>query len=594
MSFKPKNFREWCNHTIPVLPQVYGDELSYYELLNKVIERCNSVSITVNELIDYVNHYFDSLDVQQMIDAKLDQMAQDGTLADLINQKIFGDLNQKVDIKITSYDNVNSMKNDEKLIGGNTVRTNGYYDVGDNGDGYYIIVSSEPSGVYEKLVNGLYAKLEILDSTIRPEQLGAYADGTHDDTVYIQKAIDLSAANNLTVLFNNKYYKTTAPLVLKECCSLYGGVTNDEYKHKSVIQNTNSDMFTIENNTVGIVIQNLCFVTLANANTICFNTGDYAIQWSKLSNIGIVNYSKAFDANITGTRMYNLWIDYGYSMGVLSGSDNIISDCFVNNAAPTDYKTTLLSTGEGLSFTRFENVYFTGRENYDNGCYTIMEIGNYCQNLTFSGCYFDYSYGSAVTIAGGGNDFPTSGASGLVFDKCLFRGNCTDETSAYHVITMEYCRNVTIRGCTFASQNKFTVNPNSKLYACNNFAQGVLLENNYYNVNYSSTGSTVSEMTLLETYPRRMQNVGVKCNRSRIYANTCSGKTDETYGALTIPFDYPFDEIPSVAFTMHLDSAIACLNAISESSAQVIIRRVSDGTPLKGSNVKVDVIAIGN
>lgn len=84
MSFKPKNFREWCNHTIPVLPQVYGDELSYYELLNKVIERCNNVSITVNELIDYVNHYFDSLDVQNMINAKLDEMAQDGTLESLI------------------------------------------------------------------------------------------------------------------------------------------------------------------------------------------------------------------------------------------------------------------------------------------------------------------------------------------------------------------------------------------------------------------------------------------------------------------------------------------------------------------------------
>lgn len=97
MSFKSKNFREWCNHTIPVLPQVYGDELSYYELLNKVIERCNEIGITVNELIDYVNHYFDSLDVQNMINAKLDEMAQDGTLADLINHKIFNDLNEKID-----------------------------------------------------------------------------------------------------------------------------------------------------------------------------------------------------------------------------------------------------------------------------------------------------------------------------------------------------------------------------------------------------------------------------------------------------------------------------------------------------------------
>lgn len=88
MSFKPRNFREWCNYTIPVLPQVYGDELSYYELLNKVIERCNEIGITVNELIDYVNHYFDSLDIQNIINAKLDEMAQDGTLESLICEAV--------------------------------------------------------------------------------------------------------------------------------------------------------------------------------------------------------------------------------------------------------------------------------------------------------------------------------------------------------------------------------------------------------------------------------------------------------------------------------------------------------------------------
>lgn len=84
MSFKPRNFREWCNRAIPVLPQVYGDELSYYELLNKVIEKLNEIGVTINELIDYVNHYFDSLDVQNMINKKLDEMAQDGTLESLI------------------------------------------------------------------------------------------------------------------------------------------------------------------------------------------------------------------------------------------------------------------------------------------------------------------------------------------------------------------------------------------------------------------------------------------------------------------------------------------------------------------------------
>ena len=43
MSFKPRNFREWCNHTIPVLPQVYGDELSYYEVICKCVDYINNL-----------------------------------------------------------------------------------------------------------------------------------------------------------------------------------------------------------------------------------------------------------------------------------------------------------------------------------------------------------------------------------------------------------------------------------------------------------------------------------------------------------------------------------------------------------------------
>lgn len=110
MSFKPKNFREWCNHTIPVLPQVYGDELSYYELLNKVVEKLNAIGITVNELIEYVNTYFDSKDWQQMVNKKLDSMVADGTLDNIINQKIFGELNSNVNMLLENRKNFRNCK----------------------------------------------------------------------------------------------------------------------------------------------------------------------------------------------------------------------------------------------------------------------------------------------------------------------------------------------------------------------------------------------------------------------------------------------------------------------------------------------------
>ena len=80
------------------IPQVFDDSLSYYEALCamwkyldetvKVIN--NNAMVTedfidqVNELHDYVEHYFDNLDVQEEINKKLDEMVEDGTLEALI------------------------------------------------------------------------------------------------------------------------------------------------------------------------------------------------------------------------------------------------------------------------------------------------------------------------------------------------------------------------------------------------------------------------------------------------------------------------------------------------------------------------------
>ena len=92
-------FRFWCQ---TVLPLVYDDSLSYYELLNKVVVYLNNViedvssaegniadlSNAYNQLQDYVNAYFENLDVQSEIDLKLDEMASSGALSNLIQPYI--------------------------------------------------------------------------------------------------------------------------------------------------------------------------------------------------------------------------------------------------------------------------------------------------------------------------------------------------------------------------------------------------------------------------------------------------------------------------------------------------------------------------
>lgn len=73
-------FRFFCQK---VLPAVYDDSLSYYELLcklvaklNEVIESTNGVTDAFNELVEYVNHYLDSQNFQELVNNKLDEMAQ--------------------------------------------------------------------------------------------------------------------------------------------------------------------------------------------------------------------------------------------------------------------------------------------------------------------------------------------------------------------------------------------------------------------------------------------------------------------------------------------------------------------------------------
>lgn len=98
-----KPFRYWCQK---VLPLVYDDSLSYYELLCKVVDYLNKTMEDVDTLHDdvdnlhdayvllqnYVNDYFDNLDVQEEINEKLDAMAQDGALSGILAPIIVSNL----------------------------------------------------------------------------------------------------------------------------------------------------------------------------------------------------------------------------------------------------------------------------------------------------------------------------------------------------------------------------------------------------------------------------------------------------------------------------------------------------------------------
>lgn len=116
-------FRYWCQK---VLPLVYDDSLSYYELLCKVVDYLNKTMEDVEtlnsdvtglhsayvKLQSYVNNYFSTLNVQEEINNKLDEMASNGELYNIIKKytdPIVNAQNEKIDVLQSRMDTFASL-----------------------------------------------------------------------------------------------------------------------------------------------------------------------------------------------------------------------------------------------------------------------------------------------------------------------------------------------------------------------------------------------------------------------------------------------------------------------------------------------------
>lgn len=143
-----KTFRYFCQN---VLPAVYDDSLSYYELLCKLTAKINEIISADQtqsnaiielqqlyiELKSYVDNYFKNLDVQQEINVKLDAMAEAGTLADIIAQYLDA-------ITLIGFNTLADLKAAQNLSNGlicKTLGTSSYI----TGDGHYYYIRNKTS-----------------------------------------------------------------------------------------------------------------------------------------------------------------------------------------------------------------------------------------------------------------------------------------------------------------------------------------------------------------------------------------------------------------------------------------------------------------
>lgn len=96
-----QHLRYWCQK---VLPLVYDDSLSYYELLCKVVAK-------INEIIDMIDPT--EINVYEAVKQIMDEWKEDGTLDEIINQELLGDLTDQIE-------KVNVLKDVRCLLIGNS------------------------------------------------------------------------------------------------------------------------------------------------------------------------------------------------------------------------------------------------------------------------------------------------------------------------------------------------------------------------------------------------------------------------------------------------------------------------------------------
>lgn len=284
---------------------------------------------------------------------------------------------------IRYYDTVASMKSDSTLKEGMFVKTKGYYQINDGGNATYNITDTSSILEYqEELNNGLYATL-IINESVKPEQLGAYGDGIHDDTNILQYVI-----TNFNHIILNKNYKITSTILLdgRKKIDLLGVInyTGTDYCFK--IKNKFN---VIDGNTKGQLIGN-------NENKGILITSDNEEEnfsyYNTIKNIDIHNF-------INGITLYNIE-SYRHISYFNTIENCILTDC-IDGILLKGY-----ANGNRINNITFYNNGIANDKTHASIVLT-EENGHYPEENMFSELFVTNSFHTVCILINGTSKFNT-------------------------------------------------------------------------------------------------------------------------------------------------------------------------------------------
>lgn len=270
-------FMSWLSNNIPA---VYDNTMTYYEELVALIkyledivvpavnhnaEALTTVSTALEQLKQYVDNYFANLDVQEEINNKLDQMADDGTLQEIVSAYL--------DASVTwTFDTVADMKLATNLIDGSYARTLGFYTINDGGGATYKISDIGTANEMDVIAVGdLYANLCVSNQSVYIAQLGAKGDGTTDETNILSYALADTNASVYKKIYLNGNYLISSTLNIASDKDVIGVKNDLQFNTASdscITTNSDIKMINIDSKT-NITIENINLIhPVANTSTV--------------------------------------------------------------------------------------------------------------------------------------------------------------------------------------------------------------------------------------------------------------------------------------------------------------------------------------